>query len=198
MSPQVIILFLEPEKTRIPMNFCPSPETRMPANLLPGPVSGLAGPRTRPRGGPNTVMNHWFRVLRHHLTYSIEVLIVASVDHHCWSCSTLRTQIRGHCVLDDLGWFVQSWNGSNTSLKMFATLVGWSICTWVQVLNHFRFQLLPLIGGQCVWVFTLSLGIFDKLVVHHILGHLNAENWYSDVSNQQFCYWLFTDKSLTS
>ena len=40
MSPQVIILFLEPEKTRIPVNFCPGPETRIPANLLPGPESG--------------------------------------------------------------------------------------------------------------------------------------------------------------
>ena len=54
MSPQVIILFLEPEKTRIPVNFCPGPETRIPANLLPGPESGPKGDRTRPRGGPNT------------------------------------------------------------------------------------------------------------------------------------------------
>ena len=58
----------------------------------------------------------------------------------------------------------------------FATVVGLSICTWVQVLNHFRFQLLPLIRGQSVWVYTLSLSIFDELVVHHILGHLNAGN----------------------
>jgi len=42
---QVIILFLEPEKTRIPVNVCPGPENRIPANLLPGPESGpVPGP----------------------------------------------------------------------------------------------------------------------------------------------------------
>ena len=46
MSPQVIILFFEPEKTRIPVNFCPSPE--YPPTFSPAPKVAPRGPNPGP------------------------------------------------------------------------------------------------------------------------------------------------------